>query len=232
MSSIDPSSASPLPGPDNATTQVDHGRRRILIASAGLPTAGLLSPFARASGNPDPFTLGVAAGDPLADGFVIWTRLAPRPLDPDGHGGLTAPVRVRWQVASDPGMRRIVRQGDTVASPAWGHAVHVEVAGLAADRPYWYCFQALGARSAIGSARTLPAPHQLPAAAQLGFVSCSHWELGYFSAYRHLAAEQPDLVFFLGDYIYEYSNQSPLKNPLQAPSVIGDSGTALKDGHP
>ena len=91
-------------------------------------------------------------------------------------------------------MRRIVRQGDTVASPAWGHAVHVEVAGLAADRPYWYCFQALGARSAIGSARTLPAPHQLPAAAQLGFVSCSHWELGYFSAYRHLAAEQPDLV--------------------------------------
>ncbi|UUE99862.1 alkaline phosphatase D family protein [Xanthomonas hortorum pv. pelargonii] len=222
MSLIDPSSASPLPGSDNTTPTVDHSRRRILIAGAGLATAGLLSPFARASGSPDPFTLGVAAGDPLADGFVIWTRLAPRPLDPDGRGGLTAPVRVRWQVASDPGMRRIVRRGETMASPAWGHAVHVEVAGLAADRPYWYCFQALGARSPVGSARTLPAPHQLPDAARLGFVSCSHWELGYFSAYRHLAAEQPDLVFFLGDYIYEYSNHGEAANKIVRPHGSGE----------
>ena len=28
-----------------------------------------------------PFSLGVAAGDPSPDGFVIWTRLAPEPLD-------------------------------------------------------------------------------------------------------------------------------------------------------
>ncbi|GAE58493.1 alkaline phosphatase [Xanthomonas arboricola pv. pruni MAFF 301427] len=181
---------------------MDHGRRRLLIAGAGLAAAGLLSPFARANSSPDPFTLGVAAGDPLADGFVIWTRLAPRPRD--------------------PGMRRIVRQGQTVASPAWGHAVHVEVAGLAADRPYWYCFQALGARSAIGSARTLPAPHQLPDAARLGFVSCSHWELGYFSAYRHLAAEQPDLVFFLGDYIYEYSNHGEAATKIVRPHGSGE----------
>ena len=27
--------------------------------------------------------------------------------------------------------------------------------------------------------------------------------MGYFSAYRHIAAEIPDLVIFLGDYIYE-----------------------------
>ncbi|MCC4626648.1 alkaline phosphatase D family protein, partial [Xanthomonas campestris pv. nigromaculans] len=222
MSLIDPSSVSPLPGSDNTTPPVDHGRRRILLAGTGLAAAGLLSPFARANGSPDPFTLGVAAGDPLADGFVIWTRLAPRPLDADGRGGLTAPVQVRWQVASDPGMRSIVRQGETVASPAWGHAVHVEVAGLAADRPYWYCFQALGARSPIGSARTLPAPHQLPDAARLGFVSCSHWELGYFSAYRHLAAEQPDLVFFLGDYIYEYSNHGEAAKKIVRPHGSGE----------
>lgn len=222
MSSIDPSSASPLPGPGNTAAAVDHGRRRLLVAGAGLAAAGLLSPFARASGSPDPFTLGVAAGDPLADGFVIWTRLAPRPLEPDGRGGLTAPVQVSWQVASDPGMRHVVRQGQTIASPAWGHAVHVEVAGLAADRPYWYCFQALGARSAIGSARTLPAPHQLPDAARLGFVSCSHWELGYFSAYRHLAAEQPDLVFFLGDYIYEYSNHGEAAQKIVRPHGSGE----------
>lgn len=206
MPVIDPSAASPLPDCAATPAPPDPSRRRILIAGASLAAAGLLSPFARASGSADPFTLGVAAGDPLADGFVLWTRLAPRPLDPDGRGGLRAAVPVRWQVASDPQMRTIVRQGETIASPVWGHAVHVELTGLAADRPYWYCFQALGARSPIGSARTLPAAHRTPDAARFGFVSCSHWELGYFSAYRHLAAEQPDLVFFLGDYIYEYSN--------------------------
>ncbi|WP_343120704.1 PhoD-like phosphatase N-terminal domain-containing protein, partial [Xanthomonas phaseoli] len=82
MSLINPSSAVPLPASDNAPAAVDRSRRRLLIAGASLAAAGLLSPFARAAGSADPFTLGVAAGDPLADGFVIWTRLAPRPLDP------------------------------------------------------------------------------------------------------------------------------------------------------
>ncbi|WP_372381013.1 alkaline phosphatase [Xanthomonas sp. NCPPB 1754] len=222
MPVIDPSAASPLPDCAATPAPPDPSRRRILIAGASLAAAGLLSPFARASGSADPFTLGVAAGDPLADGFVLWTRLAPRPLDPDGRGGLRAAVPVRWQVASDPQMRTIVRQGETVASPVWGHAVHVELTGLAADRPYWYCFQALGARSPIGSARTLPAAHRTPDAARFGFVSCSHWELGYFSAYRHLAAEQPDLVFFLGDYIYEYSNHGEAAHKIVRPHGSGE----------
>src|SRR5262249_39470408 len=38
-------------------------------------------------------------------------------------------------------------------------------------------------------------------------VSCSNYEHGYFSAYRHLADETPDLVVYLGDYIYEYIDQ-------------------------
>ncbi|MCP3042839.1 alkaline phosphatase D family protein [Xanthomonas euvesicatoria] len=222
MPVIDPSAASPLPDCAATPAPPDPSRRRILIAGASLAAAGLLSPFARASGSADPFTLGVAAGDPLADGFVLWTRLAPRPLDPDGRGGLRAAVPVRWQVASDPQMRTIVRQGETIASPVWGHAVHVELTGLAADRPYWYCFQALGACSAIGTARTLPAAHRTPDAARFGFVSCSHWELGYFSAYRHLAAEQPDLVFFLGDYIYEYSNHGEAAHKIVRPHGSGE----------
>ncbi|WP_372177572.1 alkaline phosphatase [Xanthomonas axonopodis pv. phyllanthi] len=222
MPVIDPPAASPLPDCAATPAPPDPSRRRILIAGASLAAAGLLSPFARASGSADPFTLGVAAGDPLADGFVLWTRLAPRPLDPDGRGGLRAAVPVRWQVASDPQMRTIVRQGETIASPVWGHAVHVELTGLAADRPYWYCFQALGARSPIGSARTLPAAHRTPDAARFGFVSCSHWELGYFSAYRHLAAEQPDLVFFLGDYIYEYSNHGEAAHKIVRPHGSGE----------
>lgn len=183
---------------------VDHDRRRILTGLAVAGAFSILSPFARSAGVDYPFTLGVASGDPLPDGFVIWTRLAPLFNDADGRGGLRRAVPVRWRVASDAAMTRIVRQGEVMATERFAHSVHVEVAGLEAGRPYWYQFDGLGAQSPVGQARTTP-PVQAMASARVGFVSCSHWERGYFSAYRHLAAEQPDLVFFLGDYIYDSS---------------------------
>lgn len=183
---------------------VDHDRRRILTGLAVGSAFAILSPFARSAGVDYPFTLGVASGDPLPDGFVIWTRLAPLFNAADGGGGLSRAVPVRWRVASDAAMTRIVRQGEVMASARFAHSVHVEVAGLEAGRPYWYQFDGLGAQSPVGQARTAPPVHA-SVAARVGFVSCSHWERGYFSAYRHLAAEQPDLVFFLGDYIYDSS---------------------------
>ncbi|OPA94362.1 alkaline phosphatase [Pseudomonas fluorescens] len=183
---------------------IDHSRRRVLAGLAVATTFSLLSPFARSAGVDYPFTLGVASGDPLPDGFVIWTRLAPLFNAADGRGGLRRAVPVRWRVATDAAMTRVVRHGEVTASERFAHSVHVEVAGLEAGRPYWYQFEGLGAQSPVGQSRTAPAAHAM-ASARLGFVSCSHWERGYFSAYRHLAAEQPDLVFFLGDYIYDNS---------------------------
>ncbi|WP_040262602.1 alkaline phosphatase D family protein [Pseudomonas massiliensis] len=181
----------------------DPARRQFLggmVAGAGL---ALLGSRAWASGLDSPFSLGVASGDPLPDGFVIWTRLAPV-----GAGGLEVPlpsaVPVRWTVASDENMRQVVKRGEVIAEPGGAHSVHVEVAGLQPGRPYWYRFEAAGELSSVGRAHTAPSSRSL-APARFGFVSCSHYELGHFSAYRHLAAEQPDLVFFLGDYIYEYS---------------------------
>jgi alkaline phosphatase D len=151
----------------------------------------------------NPFTLGVAAGDPQTDGFVIWTRLAPDPLAADGRGGLAGAVGVSWEVAADEAMRTIVRRGRAVADDRYAHSVHVEVAGLAPGRPYWYRFRAQGHESGVGRARTAPAgPSDR---LKVAFASCAHWELGWFSGYRHMAAENPDLVLFLGDYIYEYS---------------------------
>ena len=183
---------------------IDHSRRRVLAGLAVATTFSLLSPFARSAGVDYPFTLGVASGDPLPDGFVIWTRLAPLFNAADGRGGLRRSVPVRWRVATDAAMTRVVRHGEVTASERFAHSVHVEVAGLEAGRPYWYQFEGLGAQSPVGQSRTAPAAHAM-ASARLGFVSCSHWERGYFSAYRHLAAERPDLVFFLGDYIYDNS---------------------------
>jgi hypothetical protein len=94
-----------------------------------------------------------------------------------------------------------------LADGRFAHAVHVDAAGLQPNRPHWDRYTALGAQSAVSRARTAPAPGA--ALDRLRFVaaSCAHYELGYFGAYGHMAAEGPDLVLFLGDYIYEYNNE-------------------------
>jgi alkaline phosphatase D len=179
-----------------------------LVGLSAMPTLIGCTTESRAAplGGKDPFTLGVASGDPSADGMVLWTRLAIDPLAPDGLGGMeNSPVPVVWEVASDERMRTIVARGDAEASPDDAHAVHIEIANLQPNRPYWYRFRALGAESRIGRTRTAPAPADKVDRLRLAFASCSNWELGYFGAYRHMAAEDPDLVLFLGDYIYEYS---------------------------
>ncbi|MFT7838460.1 alkaline phosphatase D family protein [Saccharothrix sp. BKS2] len=177
--------------------------RRALIAG-GVASAGatILAP-AVANALAYPFTLGVASGEPAPDGFVIWTRLAPSPLAADGLGGMAAdPVTVEWQVATDNRFTQVVRSGSTVATRDWAHSLHVEVTGLQPGREYSYRFRAAGHISPVGRGVTAPAPGTSPALTML-FASCSHYEEGYFTAYRRMAEENPDLVLHLGDYIYE-----------------------------
>lgn len=167
---------------------------------ATLPAAALLT-VARCSS--DPFTLGVASGDPTPDGVVLWTRLATDPLAPDGLGGLGGRrTEVQWQLAQDERFARVVATGTATAAPERGHAVHVEVAGLAAGREYFYRFRADGALSPVGRTRTTPAPGSL-APLTACVASCAQYEHGFYTAYRRIAEEAPDLVLHLGDYIYE-----------------------------
>lgn len=183
-------------------------RRGLLAAGAPL----LLAPAAFADSRTPtdlleaaPFPLGVASGDPDAEGFVIWTRLALDPLALDGQGGLTDAIPVRWMIAEDEAMRSVVLSDEVTAIPPSAHCVNVEVKGLRPDRPYWYRFEALGRHSPIGRARTAPSPDAAAGQFRVGMASCSHWEVGYFSAYRHMAEQSSDLNLLLGDYIYEYS---------------------------
>jgi alkaline phosphatase D len=148
-----------------------------------------------------PFSLGIASGDPAEDGVVLWTRLAPKPLE--GGGMPDAAVSVEWRLAEDEGMKKVLKKGTAMALPALAHSVHVEVAGLRPDRWYWYQFRAGGEVSPVGRTRTAPSAGALPERLRYAFASCQHWETGYFTAYEHMAAENPDLVVHLGDYIYE-----------------------------
>ncbi|PRC48083.1 alkaline phosphatase, partial [Mycobacterium sp. ITM-2017-0098] len=147
---------------------------------------------------------GVASGDPTPDGVVLWTRLAPRPLADDGLGGMPARVvDVEWEVASDEQFRRVEQRGVTAATPESAHAVHVELGGLQSGAEYFYRFRADGFLSLAGRTRTAPAPTALTPLTMC-VASCSNFEQGWFTAYRRLAEEQPDLVVHLGDYQYEY----------------------------
>ncbi|MBF6416380.1 alkaline phosphatase D family protein [Nocardia cyriacigeorgica] len=192
---------------------MDLSRRQLLrIGAAG--TATVLAGAAAASSARfpaprwlgDPFSLGVASGDPTPDGVVLWTRLAPDPLAPDGLGGTPlAPVSVDYEVAEDDQFRRVVSRGTAVATRELGHSVHPEVRGLAADRWYYYRFRAGSATSPVGRTRTAPALGQQMSRMRFAFASCQSWSSGYYTAYDHMSAEDLDLVVHLGDYIYEKS---------------------------
>jgi alkaline phosphatase D len=174
-----------------------------------------------------PFTLGVASGDPAPGGVVLWTRLAPAPLLPDG-GMPARAVPVDWQVAADQRLRRILRAGTVLARPDLGHAVHVEVDGLEPARTYWYRFRAAGEVSPVGRTRTLPAPGASPARLALAVVSCQHFEHGYYTAYRHLAEEDLDLVLHLGDYLYESAPAEGLPRRHAGPAPTDLAGYRLR----
>ncbi|MET0138267.1 MAG: alkaline phosphatase D family protein, partial [Sphingobium sp.] len=177
--------------------------RRQWLAGAGLSTA-IMAVGARAAGlgSGPLFTLGVASGEPVSDGMVLWTRLAPEPLV--GDGGMPArSVAVRWEVATDDRFTRLAASGTARARPEWGHSVHVPVSGLGADRPYWYRFIANGEVSPVGRTRTAPAPGAAVDRLRVCFASCQKYEAGFYAAWRHTVAEEPDLILFLGDYIYE-----------------------------
>ncbi|MEA2585909.1 MAG: alkaline phosphatase [Thermomicrobiales bacterium] len=185
-------------------------RRRFLAGTSALVTmtslrgrptrivAKAVAPFTNAY----PFALGVASGDPLPDGVVLWARLAPDPLN--GGGMPPEPVEVRWEIARDESFDAMVQQGSATATPEFGHSVHVDVTGLDPGREYFYRFLANGEISPTGRTKTAPAAGTLSDRLRFGFASCAHWEHGYFAAYRHLAREDLDLILFQGDYIYEY----------------------------
>jgi alkaline phosphatase D len=208
----------PLPGASTLT------RRSFLVGSASFAAAALCSTraFGAVTGRPAfsgyPFQLGVASGDPAPDGVVLWTRLAPKPLE--GGGMLPEPVEVSWQVAEDEAMTRVVQQGTATATPAWAHSVHVEVEGLRPDRWYWYQFKAGGEISPKGRTRTLPAPDALPKRLRLAFASCQKFESGYYTAYEHMAREDLDVILHLGDYIYEKGPSDTAVRKHNSPEVI------------
>ena len=171
-------------------------RRRALVRAAAAATSAPLVlrwPLARAAD--DRFALGVASGSPRPDGMVLWTRLV--------GDGLPARTAVRWEVAEDEAFARVVASGEEQAVDGEAMTVHAEPRGLRDDRWYHYRFHALGQTSRTGRTRTAPAADAAAGTLRFAIASCQRYDVGHYAAWRAVAESDPDLVLFLGDYIYE-----------------------------
>jgi alkaline phosphatase D len=174
-------------------------RRRWLQAA---PVAGFVAlgvpgfmRYGRAA-SAERFALGVASGQPQATSVVLWTRIT--------GGDLPATLPVAWQVAEDEAFQRVVASGTEQALAADAHSVHAQPQGLASARGYWYRFTAQGQRSVTGRTRTAPAPQDAVEQLSFAIASCQRYDTGRWAAWRDVAASPPDVLMFLGDYIYEY----------------------------
>ncbi|WP_239516392.1 MULTISPECIES: alkaline phosphatase D family protein [unclassified Streptomyces] len=195
--------------PDSASAPNPRRRTVVLAAAATAalaPMTALAAGPARAAagaGAPS-FAHGVASGDPLPDGILLWTRVTPVPGAVPGSGAGPA-LQVGWEIAEDKAFSRVVAGGSVATSAARDHTVKADVRGLRPQTAYWYRFSAGGSLSPVGRTRTAPADGTTTPGVRFGVVSCANWESGYFSAYRHLAARADlDAVLHLGDYLYEY----------------------------
>lgn len=181
---------------------IDRRRALALFGLGGASAAGeamAATPRALFAGRAA-FLHGVASGDPLEDRVVLWTRITAE--------ATTAPIAVRWQVATDSAFKTIVRQGQATAVSARDHTVKVDVTGLKPATDYFYRFQYLKNGKPFGKfagGRTRTLPKGATRDVVLAVVSCALYPNGYFNAYDAIAKlPRVDAVLHLGDYIYEY----------------------------
>jgi alkaline phosphatase D len=211
-----------------------EARRRLFLLNAARLAAAVT-----AAGHPNlratpvnnagyPFSLGVASGSPLPDSVILWTRILADPLDASSAPRLAVPLR--WEVAHDEGFRKIAARGSAIATPELAHSVRVNVTGLEPGRWYWYRFMLGDAVSPIGRTRTAPAAGAMPDLLKLAVASCQHWEFGSYAAHRYIAESQPDLVAFLGDYIYEWG-AFRLQHPQPGERIVRQNESFTLDSY-
>ena len=219
---------------DNLDHPLDDSRREFLrravttatvtgVGASGVGAAAGKENNGRGPIKGDPFTLGVASGDPLPDSVVLWTRLAPEPLSEDG-GMPDRQVPVQWEMAADEDMDDVVGKGNVKARPEYAHSVHIDVRGLDPDTEYFYQFKVGPDRSPVGRTKTAPAEGADVEEFTFAFASCQNYPFGYYTAYDHLADEDLDLAIQLGDYIYEGGAQGSLGRGHEPPREIESLG--------
>ena len=105
----------------------------------------------------DPFSLGVASGDPDASSVVLWTRLAVDPVAGDGNGGMPdESADVIWEAARDKAFKSVFAAGVFTTETKDGHSAHVILEDLDPGQKVYYRFIYDEWTSPVGTTATLP----------------------------------------------------------------------------
>lgn len=212
-------------------TSTDSSAPAGTAAGAGATTSAL--PTVTAAPPPPlsgpAFTLGVASGDPLSDAVILWTRLAPEPMNIADAGMPPVDVEVEWEIATDDTFAEVVNRGVAIASAALGHSVHVDATGLEPDQWYAYRFRLGDEVSPVGRTRTFPPADASPDRLRMAVTNCQDYGSGYYAAYRDLVGQDLDVVLFLGDYIYETPGMEDPAEAIAARRYVGGVPITLAD---
>jgi alkaline phosphatase D len=172
----------------------------------------------------DPFTLGVASGDPDASSVVLWTRLAPDPLN--GGGMPDDDVPVTWDISDSADFAKVVASGNETAVAAHGHTVHAVVP--LGQGTWFYRFRVGQYTSPVGTTRPAPTADAPAADVKFAVANCQNYANGFYAAHRDLAEQNPEFVVWLGDYIYEDAG-TPDNTDVTARIHLGPEPTTLID---
>ena len=162
-----------------------------------------------------PFYHGVASGDPTSSSVILWTRVTPDdPLPPN--------VQVNWRISTTVNMTNVIQSGTIITDASKDYTLKVDVEGLNANTFYYYDFNAIGLNSVVGRTKTLPALDDTSIdQVRFAVVSCSRYDKGYFNGYRDIVGRNDiDAILHLGDYIYEYGDNSSTIRPLAPDTEI------------
>ncbi len=155
------------------------------------------------------FNYGVSSGDPLTDRVILWTRV----------NTTETSASVYYEVASDQAFDKVVNSGNVKTSQDKDFTVKVDVERLKPGTYYYYRFKYKDSYSITGRTKTLP---ENTSKFRIAVVSCQNFGAGYYTAYKYIIKDNPDLIVMLGDFIYEYERG-------KAESVRPDNSGYAKD---
>ena len=229
-SGSDPSATTPASPPPTEPTVADTDPAKTPATSPVTDPAPTTPPSPTLSA--DPFVYGVASGDPDESSVVLWTRLASEVISEALDASTGQSVDISWNFVGDSG-ESVSGVAQSSADVGWSIHAIAEV-----SEPGQFSFSIGEWTSPVG--RTAPLD---PSASEvrIAAASCQNFETGFYAAHRDIADWSPDLVLFLGDFIYESApvpvdgvvvvraHENP--EPFDADGYRARYGTYLLDQH-
>ena len=157
------------------------------------------------------FDLGVASFDPTNSQVIIWTRYTSQKTS----------VKLRWQLAKDSAFISIVREGEVETDATRDYTVAIEVKDLTQNLKLYYRFVNIEDKTTSVVGKTLTFGETF-SEIKLAVASCSNYAYGYFNVYETINQSDADVVVHLGDYIYEYGENTygSFRDPEPAGEIL------------